>query len=101
VSSISPADVTQSSLGTVVVVLSGAGGANFRALEAKTGHILWESSLHDATSERLSEPSDAGTDIIFVPGTEDVVVLSNSESVRRISMLDGRTKWTWTADDSV
>lgn len=70
-------------------------------MEAKTGHILWDFPLHDPTFGRLSEPPDAGADIAFVPSTEDVVVLSNSDSVRRISMLDGSTKWTWTADDSM
>jgi len=94
-------DPTESSLETVVVTLSGAGGANFRVLDAKTGHILFEFPLHDATLGRLSEPPGAGTDIAFVPGTESVIVLSNSDSVHRISLLDGRAEWSWTADDSV
>jgi len=94
-------DPTESSLETVVVTLSGAGGANLRVLDAKTGYILFEFPLHDVTLGRLSEPPGAGTHIAFVLGTEDVVVLSNSDSVRRISLLDGRTKWSWTADDSV
>jgi hypothetical protein len=97
----SPADMAQPLPETVIIALSGAGGANFRVLDAKTGHILCESPLHDAAFGRLSDPPGAGTDIAFVPGTEEVVVLSNSDSVRRISILDGITRWIWTADDSV
>lgn len=72
-----------------------------RILEGTSGHILWELPLHDLSLGRLSEPADTGTDISYVPNVEDIVVLSNSNTVRRVSIADGSIKWTWTASDDV
>lgn len=86
---------------SVLSTLSGPGGANLKILEATSGHILWELPLHDSSLGRLSEPVDVGIDISYAPNAEDVTVLSNSNTVHRVSILEGTTKWVWTAGDDV
>ena len=86
---------------TDVTTLSGPGGATLRVIGATTGHILWELPLHDASLGRLSEPIDIGADISYVRDVEELIILSNANTVRRVSISEGSTKWVWTATDDV
>lgn len=49
----------------------------------------------------LSDPVDAGTDIVYASDVFDLFVLSNHNTVRRVSIVDGSTTWTWAPQDDV
>lgn len=85
----------------VLATLSGPGGATFRILEAKTGILLMELPLHSPLLGKLNAPVDGGSDIAFLGSqwAEDVLVLTNSRSVTRISMEGGFDVWKWSASD--
>ena len=72
-------------------------------MEAKSGHLLLELPLHDGSLGRLNEPVDGGTDILFMGENRnnDILVLTNSNTVQRISMEGGFVMWKWTATDDV
>ncbi|KAF8316331.1 DUF1620-domain-containing protein [Clavulina sp. PMI_390] len=87
--------------GSYVASLSGPGGANLRVMEATTGYTLLDIPQHNSSIAKLSEPADIGTDIVFVPDMSSVIALTNSKTVRRVSLTDGHTLWSWTAEDDV
>jgi hypothetical protein len=85
---------------TVVITLSGPGGAYLRSYDATTGHLIFESRLHKAESGKLLEPPSIGQDVAFsVDKTSDVFALTNAHTVRRVDGLVGELKWEWTSED--
>ncbi|KAF9516661.1 hypothetical protein BS47DRAFT_1340546 [Hydnum rufescens UP504] len=84
----------------LIVSLSGSGTSKLRAHEARTGFLLWETPLHDSFPARLSEPGNTYSDLMFtLDGEDDIIVLSNSRSVRRLDHSNGNVKWEWTPTD--
>jgi hypothetical protein len=85
---------------SVVVSLSGPGGATLRSFDALTGQLLVERRLR---TPELANPSDLGTDLAFVHDSSDihsdVFVLTNGHTVLRLDGLSGKTKWSWTSPD--
>ena len=87
---------------TVVVTLSGPGGAHLRSYDATTGHLIFDSILHRPSTGRVleREPLTIGQDIEFsVDKTSDLFALTNAYTVRRVDGLTGETKWTWMSED--
>ena len=84
----------------VLLSLSGPGETNLRAYDVKSGGLLWQSPLPDSFLGRVSEPANTGSDFAFtLDGEDDVIVLSNSQTVRRLDKGTGGVKWEWVAAD--
>ena len=82
----------------VVASLSGSGGANFRAFDALTGHLLLERRLQ-ALDDRNTPSESSMASIAFVRGSSDFLVLINGNEVSRLDGTMGEIKWTWKSED--
>jgi ER membrane protein complex subunit 1 len=86
---------------SVVVALSGQAGATLRSFDVLTGQLLLEKCLHPPESGRISDPTDLGVQITFLPTADDshhpdMFVLTNGHTVRRIAGSNGgEIRWSW------
>ncbi|CAO1616341.1 unnamed protein product [Parajaminaea phylloscopi] len=89
----------------LAVVVSGAGGERIEMFHALTGFSLWGRQLLPPGSGRLSVSNDTqreaipGSEVAWIPvigqPRYDVVVLSNSDIVRRIDTDSGKDLWSY------
>lgn len=84
---------------TVVVTLSGPGGATVRSLDLKTGQVILEHHLHSNSEGLLLEPQQLGKDVVFDQPSRDIYSLSNGHTVTRLSATTGEPVWAWSAED--
>jgi hypothetical protein len=70
-----------------VLLLSGPSATTARLFSLLSGHLVWEQTLHEIGTARLTTPVHLGTDATFT-SDGDVVILSDG---RRVSKLDGKT----------
>lgn len=91
----------------MVSVLSGPGGSTLRTFDVTNGHLLLEKRLHQPAAGRLFQPVDLGVHIAFAnrpnlttwSTSEDVFVLTDGYTVRRIDSMSGELKWEWSSED--
>lgn len=87
----------------VLASLSGPGGSTLRIHNVLTGVLLHETRLHAPSTGQLTQPPSIGVKIAFLPGSDDVFVLTNGRTVTRFVMDAERggykKAWEWTSLD--
>lgn len=98
---LAPGDEAQGVFGNedAFVVFSGTGGAHARAYMGRTGALLWEAELHNATDGRgAAELGHAPVHASFFLHVADMFAVTNGRTVQR--MRHGSVLWRWSPADA-
>lgn len=82
-----------------MAALSGPGGSTLRTFDTLTGHLLLEKRVHSPEAGGNFEHDLLGTSIAFIPGSNQLLVLTGGHTLNCIDRKTGETSWTWTSED--
>ncbi|KAF7979908.1 hypothetical protein HWV62_40304 [Athelia sp. TMB] len=82
-----------------VAALSGPGGSTLRTFDVVSGDLLLEKRMHAPEQGTLYEPESLGTSIAFVPGSDNLLVLTSGHTLASVDGKTGETLWKWSSED--
>lgn len=84
---------------SAVAALSGPGGSTLRTFDALTGDLVLEKRMHAPEQGTLYEPESLGNSIAFVPGSNNLLVLTSGHTLAYVDGKTGETLWKWSSED--